>query len=70
MTATGGETIRASTRSSTTGTQEVVLWTKRATVALTPDEARAVGVALLDQALRAERATDDDWPDEDLEPPC
>lgn len=70
VTATGGEIIRASTRSSTAGAQEVILWTKRATVALTPDAARAVGVALLDHALRAERATDGDWTDEDLEPPC
>ncbi|PPI27945.1 hypothetical protein C5D66_15105 [Rathayibacter sp. AY1B4] len=64
MTTASGETIRASTRSTGGVTQQVVLWTKRVSIALTADEARSLGVSLLDQALRAERATDDAWPDE------
>ncbi|NRG40199.1 hypothetical protein HRK28_04625 [Rathayibacter sp. VKM Ac-2835] len=70
VTSSSGETIRASTRAGTTGAQEVTLWTARFALALTPDEARAVSVALLDQALRAERATDDDWLADPMEVPC
>ncbi|WP_146085655.1 hypothetical protein [Rathayibacter sp. AY1C9] len=58
-----GETVRASTRE-IGGVARVLFWTKRASLTLTPDEARAVSIALLDQALRAERAVDDSWPDE------
>ena len=64
MAVTSGETIRVGTREMNGSERQVLLWTKRLSIALTPDESRALGVALLDQALRAERAVDDSWLDE------